>query len=185
MDQVPFRCGGPSCGGSSAITPVSVQSSAFATRLTPDTLQQHEDLVRKSPARVPNFSGDKLAKTSYNKKTKLQLAKERREKAQQELERFAHEPNTRIPSSPPRTEDIKQKHWIEMERQKVLAAKWQRKKQEQRESMRAEQLRQAELERQRKLLEAPSTPIKKRPTRGASPLTPRIHHIATRKLIHI
>lgn len=185
MDQGPFQCGDSSCGASSAV-PSTDSVSVFATRLTPDTLQQHDSMIRRSPDRAPKFSGDKLAATVITKKTKLQLEKERIEKAQEELELFVH--TTVIPATrDPCNEDVRKKHWIEMERQRVLQQKWQRKKQEQMVRTRAEQLRQAELERQRKLQVSPSTPIKKRPTlkREASPATPRTHHLATRKMIEI
>lgn len=179
LDQITFGCGAMACPSS---------TTPFTARLTQDMLHQHDSLARKLPGRKCNFSGDKLAKTVIDKKAQFQLLKERKEQAQQELEsRMAIPP----PPTLPKIEgDIKTKRWIELERQKALAAIWKRKKNAQWESMRAEQLRLAELERQRHLRAIelnllPSTPKKERPTKTFEPGTPKTQHSSKRKLIHI
>ena len=117
--------------------------------LTLDLLKSHESTVKKGEG-IPTFSGDKLAKSVIHSKSQRELARERKGRVKEELEsqRISQE---KLKGTATTSTSPAQAEWLSQERQKALAAKWQRKKYEQKQQLRIEQLRLAELERQRKM----------------------------------
>ncbi|CAB9505301.1 expressed unknown protein [Seminavis robusta] len=153
-------CDGCSCMDGSATTAAADNRAPWSVRLTEDLLQQHDQTspLRQTPSMVPHFAGDKLAKTVIRKKTQHELAKERRQRAKMELshvqssvEEHRYNQIETVLQPLKKKKHNKQREWLETEREKALSAKWQRKKREQKDRMRTEQLRWSELERQRNL----------------------------------
>lgn len=122
---------------------------ALPAALTLDMLKNHEITVKKGEG-VPTFSGDKLAKSVIHSKSQRELARERKARIKQELESQSTS-QEKLRTSTTTASSAAQAEWLTQERQKALAAKWRRKKYEQREQLRIEQLRLAELERQREM----------------------------------
>ena len=141
-----------------ALSEKTANNQVVTVRLTLDSLKHHENRATQISSCAPRFSGDTLARSVIQSKSRWQLAKERKLRAQQQQEEAEcqHRSLKQSHSDPGPTTTTRNLHaatqqtdWMRLEREKSLAAAWQRKKNERKEHLRVEQLRIAELERQR------------------------------------
>ena len=120
--------------------------SQVMDRLTLDVLKEHE---QKAPQVISSYARDKLAKSVIERKTKWQIARERR--AEEKPKLLAATRGTREAPFVMEQYYNRSQQCFEMEREMALADRWQSKTSERRGERLEEQLRVADLDLHRNL----------------------------------